>query len=105
MRLLTEIDHPALAVDGTHLGVAIGGRPGSALINIVRAIGGFATKAIARWQRYRRARSVREALAGLDDRMLRDLGFCRDEIASVAAEYAGDAERTRMHVLQSPAGL
>jgi len=105
MQLITDMDRPALAVDGTHLGVAIGAPPRSALITIVRAVGGIASEAIARWQRYRRARSVREALAGLDDRMLRDLGFCRDEIASVAAEYAGDAERTRMHVLQSPAAL
>ena len=105
MQLLTDIDRPALAVDGTHLGVAIGAPPRSALINIARAVGGIASEAIAKWQRYRRARSVREALAGLDDRMLRDLGFHRDEIGSVAAEYAGAAESTRMQILRSTSGL
>jgi len=101
MRFPNDIDHHALAVDGTHLELAIPAPSRFALPDIA----GFARNALARWQRYRRARSVREALAGLDDRMLRDLGFHRDEIASVAAEFSGDAERTRVHVLQSPAAV
>jgi uncharacterized protein YjiS (DUF1127 family) len=53
------------------------------------------------WIRYRRrreARGIYEALRGLDDRTLRDLGFHRCEIGSVAAEATGAAEHTRMHV-------
>lgn len=103
MQLITEMDHPALAVDGTHLAVAA--RPRFSALEIARALAALVGDALASWRRYRRARQVRDALASLDDRMLRDLGFCRDEIASVAAEYAGEAERTRMQVLQSPAGL
>jgi len=99
------LDHRALAVDGTHLELAIAAPRRFSLLEIARAVAGVAAEAIARWQRYRRARSVREALAGLDDRMLRDLGFHRDEIGSVAAEYAGAAESTRMQILRSTSGL
>ena len=51
------------------------------------------------WQRYLRRRQMHaayQALVALDDRALRDLGFHRSEIMSVAAELAGEAERTRM---------
>ncbi len=51
---------------------------------------------LARWQQYRQAREIRRALAELDDRTLHDLGLYRGEIASVAAEVTGSAERTRM---------
>jgi hypothetical protein len=45
----------------------------------------------------RRARSATHAaLAELDHRALRDLGFDRSEIESVAAEVEGVAERTRV---------
>jgi uncharacterized protein YjiS (DUF1127 family) len=53
------------------------------------------------WERYQRrqhSRSIYHALHVLDDRTLRDLGFHRCEIGSVAAEAAGEAEHTRMHV-------
>ena len=46
------------------------------------------------------ARDLRAALHALDDRMLRDLGFHRDEIASVAAELGGDAVPTRVRTLR-----
>ena len=50
------------------------------------------------WLRYRRRRATRtiySALSELDDRTLRDLGFHRSEIWSVAAETSGEAEPTR----------
>ena len=47
----------------------------------------------------RRARLMRDELAGLDDRMLRDLGMSRDEISSVVAELAGAAMHTRRQTL------
>jgi uncharacterized protein YjiS (DUF1127 family) len=51
-----------------------------------------------RWQDYRRhreTRAIHDALVALDDRTLRDLGFHRCEIWSVAAEATGEAEWTR----------
>jgi uncharacterized protein YjiS (DUF1127 family) len=54
------------------------------------------------WERYRRHRDTRlvyDALSALDDRTLRDLGFHRCEILSVAAETAGGAAPTRRRVL------
>jgi uncharacterized protein YjiS (DUF1127 family) len=65
-----------------------------------------AREAIRRaWQGYRRrreARAIYAALVGLDDRTLRDLGFHRSEILSVAAEATGQAEQTRMLVRAFP---
>ena len=51
------------------------------------------------------ARAMYEALRGLDDRTLQDLGFSRSEIGSVAAEASGLAERTRAHTLHTTYGL
>jgi len=50
------------------------------------------------------ARDLRAALHDLDDRMLRDLGFHRDEIASVAAELGGDAMPTRVRTMRDAYG-
>lgn len=50
---------------------------------------------IEHWQRRLRIAATRTALQGLDARALRDLGFDRSEIASVAEEAAGRIERQR----------
>ena len=50
------------------------------------------------------ARDLRAALRDLDDRTLRDLGFHRDEIASVVAELGGDAAPTRVRTLRDAYG-
>jgi uncharacterized protein YjiS (DUF1127 family) len=47
------------------------------------------------------ARATRDALRTLDDHTLRDLGFDRSEIASVGAEIAGRADRTRVRTRQT----
>jgi len=61
----------------------------------IRGICAVVLRACARYRQSRQARATYEALHQLDDRSLRDLGFVRDEIGSVAAEVAGEAEHTR----------
>ena len=53
------------------------------------------------WRRHRRASDVYSALRELDTRTLRDIGLDRSEIASVAREIAGLAERQRLATLLS----
>ena len=72
---------------------------GRIFITIVRSIGSIAHRVYARHRQRRRARDTYDALRNLDDRMLRDLGFDRSEITSVAAEVSGGAARTRMRLL------
>lgn len=57
-----------------------------------------ARRALVRARQRRQARAIYNALQQLDDRTLHDLGFYRDEIASVAAETTGQAEHTRIRV-------
>jgi len=58
--------------------------------------------ALARYRRRRDMRAIYHTLRSLDDRSLRDLGFHRSEIMSVAAEAVEEAERTRVHTLRMP---
>jgi uncharacterized protein YjiS (DUF1127 family) len=67
----------------------------------IQAAGAFARRAYARHRQRRQARGIRVALGELDDRTLHDLGFNRDEIASIAAEATGQAECSRLRVLQT----
>jgi uncharacterized protein YjiS (DUF1127 family) len=67
---------------------------------IASALRALAAAARARATKRRQRRLARETflvLNGLDGRALRDLGFDRSEIASVACELAGLAEPTRAH--------
>ena len=66
---------------------------------MVWAVGAFARRAYAGYRQRREANALSDALRQLDDRLLRDLGFDRSEIRSVAAEVTGEAETTRMRVL------
>ena len=72
------------------------GRIIPAAIQAVRAI---ARRALARHRQRRQATLIHDALHQLDDHALRDLGFDRSEIRSVAAEVTGVAERTRLRVI------
>lgn len=69
---------------------------------VIRSAGGFLRRAWARHRRRRDTRAIFHALSGLDDRTLRDLGFHRCEILSVAAETTGEAEPTRVRTALSP---
>jgi uncharacterized protein YjiS (DUF1127 family) len=62
----------------------------------LRRVAAVAARMRAQWQRRRKARATYLALSRLDSRTLRDLGFDRSEIQSVAAEISGSADSTRV---------
>ena len=72
---------------------------GDFVVAAIRATGTIVRQAYARHRQRRKARHAYDALRQLDDHTLRDLGFDRSEIASVAAEVTGAAERTRVRTL------
>jgi uncharacterized protein YjiS (DUF1127 family) len=71
----------------------------------LQAVGDLVRRMVARSKRRQQARATYLALRGLDARTLRDLGFDRSEILSVAAEVAGDADSTRVRSAQARRGL
>ncbi len=71
---------------------------GEIVIAMIGAIGALARRAYARHRQRRKARDTYDALRNLDDHMLRDLGFDRSEISSIAAEATGAAARERVRV-------
>jgi len=78
---------------------------GTRLQAAARAARAWLRAANERRQRRSEARAMYEALRGLDDRMLHDLGVSRSELGSVAAEASGLAERTRVNTLHTTYGL
>ena len=72
---------------------------GELIAATMQAIGAFVRRAWARYRQRREARATYMALRDLDDRTLRDLGFARDELISIAAEVTGGTERTRVHTV------
>lgn len=91
MHELTGPNHPAFRAP---LEVAVPGA--SWLTGLAQGVENLARQVLVAYRQYRKARAVRDALHSLDDRTLRDLGFHRDEIESVAAEFSGQVERTRI---------
>ncbi|HTI49006.1 MAG TPA: DUF1127 domain-containing protein [Casimicrobiaceae bacterium] len=65
------------------------------LPRLMRAIVDYASHARERRRQRAEARAMYDALRGLDDRMLHDIGLDRSEIMSVACEATGQAQRTR----------
>jgi len=66
-----------------------------------KAIRAAIDRGVSRWQEYRALRRTYMALADLDARTLKDIGFGDSEAGSIAAELAGRAERTRLQALRS----
>ena len=113
MGSLTELDRLAASSDALHRDATRPDTPSGVVPPytsrslrigdaVMTAIGVGRAALRRAWLRYRRAREARLAyddLRHLDDRMLRDLGFDRSEITSVAAEHAGAAEPTRVRAV------
>jgi uncharacterized protein YjiS (DUF1127 family) len=76
---------------------------GEIIVEAIRAVGAIvgaiASRALARYRQRQQAWATYDALRQLDDRTLRDLGFDRSELRSVAAEVTGEAERTRVRAI------
>lgn len=74
---------------------------GDIVVAAIHAVGAIARRAYAQYRQRRQARVTYDILRSLDDRTLRDLGFDRSEIRSVAAELTGEAEYTHVRALQT----
>jgi uncharacterized protein YjiS (DUF1127 family) len=61
--------------------------------------------ALARMERRAQLRATVAALSALDSHTLRDLGFHRSEIPSIAAEIGGQLDATRVRAVQTLRGL
>lgn len=70
-------------------------------VAIGEAIGAAIDRQATRWREYRALRRTYNALASLDERTLKDIGFGAHEAGSIAAELAGRAERTRLQALRT----
>jgi uncharacterized protein YjiS (DUF1127 family) len=69
------------------------------IVHAYRVVLRLASRAIEQNRQRREAKATYDTLNRLDDRTLRDLGFDRLEISSVAAEASGRVEVTRIHAL------
>jgi uncharacterized protein YjiS (DUF1127 family) len=70
-------------------------------VAIGEAIAAGLGRLAVRWREYRALRRTYKALADLDERTLKDIGFGPHEAGSIAAELAGRAERTRTQALRT----
>ena len=89
--------HHPLRAAPAHRPITVGG----VIVALMRAAAAFARRALTRYRQRRHAGAAYDALRQLDDRALHDLGLDRSEITSVAAELAGETERTRVRALRS----
>ena len=69
---------------------------GEIIVALMQAFAAIARQALVRHAQRQQAKSTYDALRQLDDRTLRDIGFHRSEIRSVAAELTGKTECTRV---------
>lgn len=100
---LTPVDSPASGQPANHEAhVAtrtLRSRVLGGIVVAIRKVDVIVRRALARHRQRRQIRADYGALRELDDRTLRDLGFHRSEILSVATEVAGAVERTRVRAL------
>jgi len=75
------------------------------LVTAARAALAWLRAVNARRRQRREAHAMYEALRGLDDRTVHDMGFTRSELGSVAAEASGLATPTRANTLHTTYGL
>jgi uncharacterized protein YjiS (DUF1127 family) len=71
------------------------------LATLVAAVSAAGHRVYASWSRARSARATYRALRELDTRTLHDLGLDRSEMRSMAAEIAGESDRTRVQALRT----
>jgi uncharacterized protein YjiS (DUF1127 family) len=71
------------------------------LATLIAAATSAAHRLHASWSMARSARATYRALRELDVRTLHDLGLDRSEMRSVAAEIAGESDRTRVQALRT----
>lgn len=81
---------PAASASFRQIGAAIGETIAAGLARLA-----------TRWREHRALRRTYKALADLDERTLKDIGFGPNEAGSIAAELAGRAERTRTQALRT----
>jgi uncharacterized protein YjiS (DUF1127 family) len=77
--------------------------PGSRLSAALRSLRDFAARHYAAWRRQGRARDTLRALDELDSRTLRDLGFDRSELPSIAVELAAAIHHSRVQAIRAAA--
>jgi uncharacterized protein YjiS (DUF1127 family) len=73
---------------------------GEMLSGALRTVASAARKLYASYRQQRAAATLYGELTELDDHALKDLGFDRSELRSVAAEVTGAVERTRVRAQQ-----
>ena len=71
------------------------------LATLAAAVASAVRRLHASWSMARSARATYRALRQLDARTLHDLGLDRSEARSVAAEIAGESDRTRIQALRT----
>ena len=71
------------------------------LATLIAAVTSAVHRLHASWSTARSARATYRALRELDARTLHDLGLDRSEMRSVAAEIAGESDRTRVQALRT----
>ena len=71
------------------------------LATLAAAVASAVRRLHASWSMARSARATYRALRQLDVRTLHDLGLDRSEMRSVAAEIAGESDRTRVQALRT----
>jgi uncharacterized protein YjiS (DUF1127 family) len=74
---------------------------GAIIVAMIQAAATSVRRAYARYRQRREIDAIYDLLRQIDDRTLRDIGFHRSELRSVAAELSGETECTRVRTSRS----